>query len=164
MFAAAKRDAQVQDLIRRLDERAQPVSRAYARIIEGEAALQKGRHAEAITAYTAAIKEADLWLARFGLGVAYVAAERYVEGWDELKRCADRPGEATALFFDDIPTYRYASVLPYWLGRAQEGRGSADAAASFERFIAIRGAAATDPLVVDARQRLDRLRGAPSSR
>jgi tetratricopeptide (TPR) repeat protein len=164
LFAAAKREGPARELMQRIEQRAQPVPRAYARIIEGELALQNGRPADAITAFAAAISQADLWLARFGLGVAYVTANRYVEAYDELDTCTKRRGEATSLFFDDIPTYRYAAVLPYWLGRAQEGMKSDAAAASFEQFLKIRSAAIADPLVVDARQRLDRLRGAAPAR
>jgi hypothetical protein len=55
-------------------------------------------------------------------------------------------------------------VLPYWLGRAQEGMKSDAAAASFEQFLRIRSAAVADPLVADARQRLERLRGTAPAR
>ena len=66
---------------------------------------------------------ADPWLARFDLGVFFVEAGRYAEALSELELCEKRKGEATALFLDDIPTYRYLAPLPYWLGRAQEGMG-----------------------------------------
>jgi tetratricopeptide (TPR) repeat protein len=164
LLGAARRDAQIQGLTRTLEDRAQPVPRAYARIIAGELALQRARYSDAITEFTAASKEADLWLARFGLGVAYVGAARYAEGYDELKKCTDRRGEAASLFFDDVPTYRYLAVLPYWLGRAQEGMQSSAATASYEQFLKIRASATSDPLVVDARQRIDSLRGVPGSR
>jgi tetratricopeptide (TPR) repeat protein len=156
LFAAARQDARALALARRLDERSQPVPRAYARIIAGEIALRQRRYSEAITEFSAAAKAADLWLARFGLGVAYVESGRFAEAFSELDRCTKRLGEATSLFFDDIPTYRYSAVLPYWLGRAQQGLGMTGASASFERFLQIRAAPA-DPLVVDARQRLARL-------
>ena len=32
-------------------------------------------------------------------------------------------GEATALFLDDLPTFRYYALVPYWLGRSREMRG-----------------------------------------
>ena len=163
MFGLAKRDAQAQELARRLEDRAQPVPRAYARIIAGELALQKGRHSEAITEFLAAIKEADLWLARFGLGVAYVQAGRFGEARSELEACAERRGEATSLFFDDIPTWRYLAVLPYWIGRMQQGLNSPAAASSFEQFLKIRAGAESDPLVTDARQRVENPRP-PGSR
>lgn len=164
ILSAANRDAQVEGLATRLEERAQPVPRAYARIIAGELALQKGRHSDAITESLAAIKEADLWLARFGLGVAYVGAGRFAEALPELETCARRRGEATSLFFDDMPTYRYMASLPYWLGRAQEGLKSSGAAASYEEFLKIRASATSDPLAADARRRLAVLNASPGSR
>jgi tetratricopeptide (TPR) repeat protein len=159
ILAAAKQDGRARALARKLEERSQPEARAYARIIEGEVALQQGRYSDAISAFAEAVKNADLWLARFGLGIAYVEAKRAAEAIAELKACENRRGEATALFFDDIPTYRYTAVLPYWRGRAQEGMGqSAAAAASFEEFLKIRSAAKNDPLVADAQKRLAALR------
>jgi len=66
----------------------------------------------------------------------------------------DRQGEATAIFFDEFPTYRYVATLPYWLGRAQAGLGMTDAATeNFNLFLSQR--AADDPLANDARQRLE---------
>jgi tetratricopeptide (TPR) repeat protein len=154
LLGAARQDARALQLSGRLDERTQPVPRAYARIIAGEAAMRQRRYSDAIDEFSAAVKTADLWLARFDLGVAYVEASRYAEAISELDACIKRRGEATALFFDDVPTYRYAAVLPYWRGRAQQGLKMGGAAASFERFLRIRAGAATDPLVIDARSRL----------
>jgi eukaryotic-like serine/threonine-protein kinase len=154
---AAKQAARALELVRRLDERTQPVPRAYARIIAGELALDNRRHTDAIDEFVAAIKSADLWLARFDLGVAYVGAGRYAEAISEFDICLKRRGEATSLFFDDIPTYRYTAVLPYWIGRAQQGLKMSGAASSFEQFVKLRSAATSDPLVLDARQRLTSL-------
>jgi tetratricopeptide (TPR) repeat protein len=160
LFAATRKRARVLDLANMLDSRTQPMPKAYARIIRGELALHERRFNDAIGEFAAAIKAADLWLARLNLGIAYVEAGRYAEAISELEAASKRRGEATALFFDDIPTYRYAAVLPYWLGRAQQGLNSAGATASFEQFVRVRSAAAGDPLVEDARKRLDSLRAA----
>lgn len=157
LLGAARQDGRALQLSGRLAQRTQPVPRAYARIIAGEAAMRQRRYGDAIDEFSAAVKAADLWLARFDLGVAYVEAGRYAEAISELDECAKRRGEATALFFDDVPTYRYAAALPYWRGRAQQGLKMGSAAASFEQFLRIRAAAATDPLVIDARKRLDSL-------
>jgi tetratricopeptide (TPR) repeat protein len=164
LLGAARQDARALQLATRLDQRTQAVPRAYARIIAGEVAMRQRRFSEAINEFSTAVKTADLWLARFDLGVAYVEAGRYAEAISELDGCAKRRGEATALFFDDVPTYRYAAVLPYWLGRAQQGLKMSGAAASFEQFLRIRGGAATDPLVIDARRRLDSLASTPAPR
>ena len=58
------------------------------------------------------------------------------------------------MFLDDLPTYRYMTELPYWLGRAQSELGMQDAAqANFSVFLERR--AEEDLLAVDARQRLN---------
>jgi hypothetical protein len=84
-----------------------------------------------------------------------VQAEHYAEGLAELELCQKRRGEATAVFLDEEPTYRYLAALPYWLGRAQEGVGQQAAAlGSYKAFVALRPESPTDPLVIDARRRL----------
>lgn len=153
LFAATKKRPRVLELAKALDSRTQPIPKAYARIISGELALQERQFNDAIGEFGAAIKSADLWLARLNLGIAYVEAGRYAEAISELEAAAKRRGEATAVFFDDIPTYRYAAVLPYWLGRAQEGLNMSGAYASYEQFLRVRSAATGDPLVEDARKR-----------
>ena len=75
-----------------------------------------------------------------------------------------RHGEATAVFLDDVPSFRYLAPLPYWLARSQEGvnKASAVAADNYRKFIALRAEDSRDPLVADARKRLQALTaGAP---
>ncbi len=117
--------------------------------------MQAGRWADAIDALRAAVKFADVWLARYDMGVAYVSAGHEVEALPELDACSKRRGEATALFLDDTPTFRALAALPSWLGRAQEGAGQQTAAiASYGAFLKRREAAPADPLVADARKRM----------
>ena len=72
----------------------------------------------------------------------------------DLELCLKRRGEATALFLDDVPTWRYMAVLPYWHGRAQQGLGMAEAARqSFEQFLRLESSSTPTPLLVDARTR-----------
>jgi tetratricopeptide (TPR) repeat protein len=147
-----------QELTAELDKRLQPQARAYVKLIEGEMAGRGGKSADAVEAFGAAVKLADLWLARFALGVAYVQADHYAEGLRELEACQKRRGEATAVFLDDVPTFRYLAVLPYWLARAQEGVGQKPAAAeNYKKYIALRPTTPKDPLVVDASLRLKSL-------
>lgn len=132
----------------------QPQSRAYAELIRAALQLEAGRHVDAIDTLTAATSLADLWLLRFYLGRAYLAGGFHAEALDEFMAAEARHGEATALFLDDLPTYRYAATLPYWLARAQDGLGmTADAQENYGRFIARRSG--DDPLAGDARQRLE---------
>jgi hypothetical protein len=98
-----------------------------------------------------------LWLVHYLLGVAYVEAGRFPEAIAEFDVCLKRRGEATAIFLDDVPSFRYWAPVPYWQGRAQEGLGlSGPAADSFKQYLAVRGAA-DDQLTRDAKERLARL-------
>jgi hypothetical protein len=93
-------------------------------------------------------------MARFDMGVTYVQAGLYPEALAELEISQKRRGEATAIFFDERPTFRYLATVPYWLARAQEGAGQRAAAlANYKAFLSVRGESTTDPLVIDARKR-----------
>jgi tetratricopeptide (TPR) repeat protein len=145
-----------------LDKMLQRQTSAYAQLISGEAALERGRIVDAIEAFRAAIKRHDSWFGRFLLGRAYVEAGGHdAEALAELELCAKRQGETNDVFFYDMPTSRYLPPLYYWLGRAQEGLGAAaDARKYYQEFLAIRGGADANPtdsldLVLDARRRLD---------
>jgi tetratricopeptide (TPR) repeat protein len=133
----------------------QPLAKAYARVIEAELALATGDPRDAIVRLREGMRLADVWLIRFDLGRAYVAAGHAAEALSELETAAKRRGEATALFLNDLPTYRYLAEQPYWLGRAQEALQMRESARqNLQQFIAIRSAAPADPLVGDARRRL----------
>ena len=77
----------------------------------------------------------------------------YPDATSELQKCRNRRGEATAVFLDDLPSFRYYATLPYWLGRAREMQ-KLDARPQYQEFLRIRQAATDDPLVDDARKRL----------
>lgn len=131
----------------------QPQSRAYGLLIRGRLALLGNDPVSAIESLTAGVALADLWLLRFHLGIAYLEAGYFAEAIDEFMACQTRRGEATAIFLDDVPTWRYMATLPYWSGRAQEGLGMRHAAQqNYRAFISRR--AEDDPLAVDARQRI----------
>jgi tetratricopeptide (TPR) repeat protein len=137
-------DAEAKGLALELSRQLQPESRAYGKIIQGDIALrQGGAHTiEAVEAFVAAQKLADLWMARFGLGTAYVAAEHYAEAVQALEASQKRRGEATAIFLDDLPTVRYLAPVSYWLARAQDGLGLKPAAAeNYKKYLALRAAA-----------------------
>ena len=78
----------------------------------------------------------------------------------EFELCERRIGEATSLFLDDFPTWRYTAPLKYWKARAQEAVGMKKPAADgYQAFLALRPDASEDPLAVDARQRMVALAG-----
>lgn len=101
----------------------QPQSRAYGKLVEGLIALHDGDHVKAVESISGGIALADLWLLRFYLGVAYFEAGHFAAALDEFTACQDRRGEASAIFLDDLPTYRYMATLPDWQGRAQRELG-----------------------------------------
>jgi tetratricopeptide (TPR) repeat protein len=140
-----------------LSQKLQAQERAYGKILEGRIALKQRRFADAVEALNGAKKYADLWVARFDLGVAFIEAGHYAEGLAELEECKKRRGEATAIFFNEVPSYRYAATLPYWLGRAQQELGMQDAAATnYKEYLDLRSSSPDDPLVRDARARVSK--------
>jgi tetratricopeptide (TPR) repeat protein len=137
-----------------LGQSLQAQSRGYSQMIKGLIELQASNHIEAIELISAGAQQADLWLVRFYLGKAYLEAGYFAEALDEFTACADRKGEASSVFLDDLPTYRYMATVPYWLGRAQEQLGMQEAAReNFGVFLERRPEG--DPLADDARQRLN---------
>jgi tetratricopeptide (TPR) repeat protein len=108
----------------RLVQELQPMTRAYGQVIKGAIATSEGRHADAVDALRVGMDLADLWLLRFYLGRAYFEAGKYVEALDEFQICLQRQGEATALFLDEKPTWRYMAKLQEWLIKAKESMGS----------------------------------------
>ena len=155
---ASGRVDQAKDIAAELAQKPPAQSRAYGKMIEAEIAMTAKQFPAAIDALNAARTLADLWLVRYTSGLVYFNRGDYLEAVSEFEKCQERRGEATALFLDDLPTFRYYAPVPYWLGRAREMRGL-DAKPQYEEFLAIRGAAANDPLVVDARRRLESGKG-----
>ena len=101
----------------------------------------------------------------FCSGELYVETKHYPEAMAELEICLKRRGEVTDVFFYDTPSLRYLPPAYYWLARAQQALGVADAQANYERFLALRaGADPPDPLAVDARRRMKRSRSYEGSR
>lgn len=130
----------------------QPQDRAYAAMIDGVIASMDGRHAEALDTLTAATQLSDFWLVRLKLGKAYLRAGAFAEALDEFSRCEERKGEASAVFLDDLPTWRYVADLPYWRARAQQEIGMSHAAReSYRVYLSVRD---EGPLARDARERM----------
>jgi tetratricopeptide (TPR) repeat protein len=128
-------------------------SRAYAMMIEAVVEREAGEYIDSVQTLRLAVELADLWRIRYELGRSYLAGGFFAEAFDEFDRCVERRGEATAMFLDDAPTFRYLADLPYWLGRAQEGLGMASSAAeSYGAYLRLRPDGG--PLADDARSRL----------
>ena len=127
---------------------------AYAKIIEGGAALKDGDPREAITLLTEANGLLDTWLGHFDLGRAFLEAGAFLQAEGEFDRCLARRGEAIALFLDEEPTYGYFPPVHYYQGRVREGLNNAGFAESYRTYLDIREDAGEDPLVPDVRQRV----------
>ncbi len=112
---AAAADAIVVDMDNRLENE----PRIYAALLKGEAALAAGRSREALTHFEAAQKLADTWLGRLSLGRAYLALGAFPEAASEFDRCLARKGEATAVFLDDLPSYRLVRTAERLLDQAR---------------------------------------------
>jgi tetratricopeptide (TPR) repeat protein len=151
----AGRSKEASDIAADLRARPQPTARAYEKLIQAEIALGQKRPADAQLAIREGLRLADLWTVRLASGIAGIHGDDNVAAMDDLRRCLERRGEATAVFLDDVPSIRYLAPVHYWLGRAREGAGNKDQALeSYKTFLALRPTAASDPLVQDARRRL----------
>jgi hypothetical protein len=140
-------------IARELSDSLQSQSRAYGALLDGLIALRNGDSITAIESITAGVALADLWLLRFYRGVAYIEADFPAEALDDFTVCFERRGEASAVFLDDLPTWRYMAELPYWQGRAQLKLGMLhEARQNLSAFAARRPEG--DPLADDARQRM----------
>jgi serine/threonine protein kinase/tetratricopeptide (TPR) repeat protein len=154
IYLALNEKVKADGLAKELEGKLQSDPRAYGKIIAGEILLVDGKTTAAIEALRAATTIADTWLGRFLLGRAYIEAGAFAEAHSELERCGKRRGEATAVFLDDIPSFRYFPATFYYAGIAQRGLKSLGAVESFERYLEIRGKSTDDRLVTDARRQV----------
>ena len=146
--------AKAQKLADELASDVQPETQAYAKIIRGDLALQRGDKNEAINMFTVANQLVDTWIGRFELGRAFLEAQMFVEADSEFDRCMKRRGEALEIFQDSTPTFGYLPPIYYYEGRVREGLKSPGFSESYQTYINIRGKAGEDPLLADARRRL----------
>jgi tetratricopeptide (TPR) repeat protein len=146
--------AKAQKLADGLASEVQPETQAYAKIIRGDLALQRGDKNEAINMVTGANQLVDTWIGRFELGRAYVEAGMFVEADSEFDRCMKRRGEALEIFQDSNPTFAYFPPIYYYQGRVREGLKSPRFAEPYRTYLSIRGRAGEDPLLADIHRRL----------
>jgi tetratricopeptide (TPR) repeat protein len=157
-FIAAGKPERGDEIAAKLDQRLDQVSQADAKLLTGEAALQRGNARAAISQFNAAQKILDTWLGRDGLGRAYLAAGYFPDAQTEFDACLTRKGEATTVLIDDIPTYRLLAATRYYIARVQEGQNSPAAAGSYKAYLSIKEKGDEQGLVADARRRMAALK------
>jgi tetratricopeptide (TPR) repeat protein len=126
---------------------------AYAKIVEGQAALKNGDARQAIKTLTEANAILDTWMGHFDLGRAYLEAGAFTQADSEFDRCITRRGETLALFLDEEPTYGYLPPVYYYQGRVREGLNNAGFADSYRAYLTIRGRSTEDALLPEVRRR-----------
>ena len=154
IFVGAAQYAPVPRLISDLSGRLDPDSQAYGKLLAGEMSLKRGDPKRAISSFQEAQKLSDTWIGRLDLGRAYIDAGAFAEADSELEKCLERRGEASAVYLDDVPTFRVLPPVSYYLGRAQEGMKSPAAADSYKAFLAIKLKGDEAGLVKDAEKRI----------
>ena len=77
-------------------------------------------------------------------------------GEKKTAACITRRGEATAVYLDDVPTWRLIAPAYYYRGVSRTAlKSSAGAADAFRTFLEFKnGGDDQNPLVADARKRL----------
>jgi tetratricopeptide (TPR) repeat protein len=145
-----------------LENRLQRQTIAYARLIDAEQSVKRNRLASALDALRDSRKRNDSWFVHYALGRTYLQAGQFAQALQEFDWCFKHKGLAGDAFIADSSTLRYFAPVQYWLARAQEGLGNADAAQkNYREFTTLRQSAdPSDPFAADAARRL----AAPPSR
>ncbi len=152
-FVEAGETARAQPLIAGLALELQAEPQAYAKILEGEAALKAGDARQAVKTLTEANALLDTWIGRFDLGRAYLEVGQFPQADSQFDECMKRRGEALALFLDEEPTYSLFPPVYYYKGRVREALKNAGFADSYRDYLNIRGASKEDPLLPEIRRR-----------
>ncbi|HKW34170.1 MAG TPA: protein kinase [Candidatus Acidoferrum sp.] len=154
VYLQVGRPQQASALAKELQGSLETDGQAYAKLIEGERELAHNQARNALQFFEEARRLSDTWMGRFDLARAYIQLNAFAEADAELETCLKRRGEATALFLDESPTYFLFPQVYYYLGRAQEGLKSPEAAESYKTFLNFKVSGDKDPLVVDAQRRV----------
>jgi tetratricopeptide (TPR) repeat protein len=153
-FVEAGETAKARKLAATLGSELQAEPQAYAKLIEGEAALKEHDPQRALQLLNEAKNLIDSWIVHLDLGLVYLEARAFAEADSEFDRCLKRRGEALEFFDDDMPTYSYLPAVYYYQGRVREGLKSPGFADSYRTYLSIRGQAGEDPLLPEIRRKL----------
>ena len=152
VFLGAGDDRKAGAIAAELGKRLGVDARMYGLVLDGAIATRKKNHVEAVAKMKAATQLVDAWPARYGLGRAYQEAGAYPQAQQELEAAVMRRGEATDVFLQIVPTYRYFGLAQYHLARTQEALKSPVAVETFRAFLSGKRGS-DDPLVADAKKR-----------
>jgi len=156
IFAAAGRAARAKGLAADLEKSLVPDTQAYGMTLRGELQLLEGDARAAVQTFQQSLKLADAWQTRYLLGRAYLVAEAYTEADAEFDACISRNGEATAVYLDDVPTWRLMAPVYYYRGVARAAlKSTSGASEAFRTFVEFKsGGDENSALVADAQKRL----------
>ena len=155
IYIHGRKDDKAREIQGKLAKQIQLENQAYAKLLGGCFSLTRGEAANACNLFRESLALVDSWIGRLDLGKAFLEAGAFAEAQAEFETCLKRGGETSSVFLNDLPTFRYLPQVYYYLGRAQEGLGSAGAKASYEKFLKIMEKAdAGDALIAAARSRL----------
>jgi tetratricopeptide (TPR) repeat protein/predicted Ser/Thr protein kinase len=152
--------AKATEIASNLSKRFEKEPQIHARLIEAEILLKANRSQEAVQKLEETRQMVDTWLGHFALGRAYLQAGEFIQASSEFEMCWTRRGEATAVFLNERPSYHLISPLYYYIGRAQEGLNSPGAVERYRTFLAT-NKNIDDPLIRDARKRVQMMESAP---
>jgi tetratricopeptide (TPR) repeat protein len=153
-FVEVGETAKARPLIAELTSELQNEGQAYAKILEGEAALKAGNWRQAVKNFEEANKLLDTWIGHFDLGRAYLDGRQLPQADSQFDECMKRRGEAISLFLDEEPTYSFFPPVYYYQGRVREELKTARFADSYRAYLAIRGQSKEDPLLPEIRKRV----------
>jgi len=154
VLAAAGAATQAETLAVALNNKLEADPQAYGRLVQAEIALARKEPRRAVELAREAQKYADTWLGQVTLGRAYLGLNAYPEAYSALEAALKRRGEATAVFLDDVPTYRRLPPVYYYMGLAQKGLRSSAAPDSFKKYIELRSSGEPHQMLEDARGQL----------
>ena len=153
-FAEAGAADKARPLVESLDNEYYEEPQAYAQIVQGVLALQRGDVRRAVRNLRDANKLFDTWIGLYDLGRASLAAGLYAQADSAFDACLNaRRGEALAIFVDEQPTYAYLAPVHYYLGRARQELKSSRYAEAYREYLNLRGASKEDALLPEVRKR-----------
>jgi tetratricopeptide (TPR) repeat protein len=137
VLSEAGQEAKAQSLAAQLESSLDSEPQLYGKLLEGKIALDRGNAKKAVLALKDAGQKADSWIGHLLLGRSFLEAGMYPEASSEIETCLKRRGEASALYLDDLPTFRLLPPVYYYMARVQEGLKSPAASESYRAFLAI---------------------------